>query len=316
MFSGVFAGKTVSMCALSETYRRPNPGCVPNTLPTSSMRTSSSPTSRKRSASQAPRADSPNGGAAIRAISICQCESCGSCVRNQLNADRTSGEAASRATSCCTVGARSDKSARGGVGLMRSIASSYNAPEGMGIGKRGNGDYRRAVTNCVGETLPFVTLFGTVSEPHIYALLSGAKPRLREREASAESKRLPRAKPRGSLQTRQHSRRCGGSPHEGRRRTSGRDPSTPWRLRIREDATALRMTDSKTRDYASVLPCRLRHALQNLRLAEGVVAGFGSLVDALHQIVLRRDAAPLQPEQHIRLPAHRTDINNLLQPKH
>src|SRR5580704_2616422 len=82
------------------------------------MRTSSRATSRKRSASHAPRADSPNGGAGIRAISICHCASCGSCVRSQLNADRTSGEAASRATSCCTVGATSGISARGGVGLM------------------------------------------------------------------------------------------------------------------------------------------------------------------------------------------------------
>src|ERR1700728_3162817 len=97
------------------------------------MRTSSSPTSRKRSASQAPRAVSPNGGAAIRAISICHCVSCGSWVRSQLNADRTSGEAARRATSCCTVGATSGKSARGGCGLMRVMGSSYNVAEETGI---------------------------------------------------------------------------------------------------------------------------------------------------------------------------------------
>src|SRR5580693_2769176 len=123
MFSDVFAGNTVSMCALNATYRLPKPGCTPNTLPTSSMRTSSSPTSRKRSASHAPRADSPNGGAAIRAISICQWANCGSCVRNQLNADRTSGEADRRATSCCSEGARSGMSARGGVGLIGSYCA-------------------------------------------------------------------------------------------------------------------------------------------------------------------------------------------------
>ena len=61
----------------------------------------------------------------MRAISICHCASWGSCVRNQLNADRTSGEAARRATSCCiscfTAGAGSCKSARGGFGLMKVL---------------------------------------------------------------------------------------------------------------------------------------------------------------------------------------------------
>src|SRR6266567_1072326 len=128
ILSGVFAGNTVSMWALSATYRRPNPGCVPNTLPTSSMRTSSKPTSRKRSASHAARADSPNGGAGIRAISICQCVSCVSWVRNQLKAERTSGEAARRATSNCTEGAsaKSGKSGLGGFGLMKGYALVYN----------------------------------------------------------------------------------------------------------------------------------------------------------------------------------------------
>src|SRR5271165_6743767 len=102
------------------------------------MRTSSSPTSRKRSASQAPRADSPNGGAAIRAISACQWVSCGSWVRNQLNADRTSGDAARRATSWCNEGTRSGMSARGGTGLMGVMATSYNAWEEKGIGKCGD----------------------------------------------------------------------------------------------------------------------------------------------------------------------------------
>jgi hypothetical protein len=58
---------------------------------------------------------------------------------------------------------------------MGSIASSYNAWERKGIGKRGNGDYRRVVTGCVIETLPFVTLFAqhtSLYEPHIYALSS------------------------------------------------------------------------------------------------------------------------------------------------
>ena len=53
-------------------------------------------------------------------------------MRNQLNADRTSGDADKRATSCCSEGARSGMSARGGVGLMGVIASSYNAWEGDG----------------------------------------------------------------------------------------------------------------------------------------------------------------------------------------
>src|SRR3981081_541924 len=105
---------------------------MPNTLPTSSIRTSSRPTSRNSYASQAPRADSPNGGAGMRAISICHWTSCGSCVRNQLNADRTSGDAASRATSCCIAGATSGISARGGVGLMGSYGSYYNAWGGKG----------------------------------------------------------------------------------------------------------------------------------------------------------------------------------------
>src|SRR5579863_4489472 len=126
MFSGVFAGKTVSICALNATYRLPKPGCVPNTLPTSSMRTSSSPTSRNFSDSHAARADSPNGGAGIRAISICHCRNCASRARNQLNAERTSGAAAIRATSCCTEGARSGNSARGGLGLMSGYGLVYN----------------------------------------------------------------------------------------------------------------------------------------------------------------------------------------------
>ena len=48
----------------------------------------------------------------MRANSICQCTNCGSCARSQLNAERTSGSDASRATSCCTLGCDSDTSAR------------------------------------------------------------------------------------------------------------------------------------------------------------------------------------------------------------
>src|SRR6516225_7057247 len=90
------------------------------------MRTSSRASSRKRSASQAARAPSPNGGAAMRAISSCQCANCGSCARNQLNADRTSGEADMRATSSWTEGLVSDTSGREPIG-MGSFALSYNA---------------------------------------------------------------------------------------------------------------------------------------------------------------------------------------------
>src|SRR5579871_2824097 len=140
------------MCALSATKRRPNPGWVPNTLPTSSMRTSSSPTSRKRSDNQAARADSPNGGAAILAISICHCSNCGSCARNQLKADRTSGEAASRATSrwisscaaeCLTAEPGSGKSARGGFGLMEVMRKFTTRRKRRGLAKAGTGGYRR-----------------------------------------------------------------------------------------------------------------------------------------------------------------------------
>src|SRR5579862_468443 len=94
------------------------------------MRTSSRPASRKRSANQSARADSPKGGAGILAISICHCISCGSCMRSQLKADRTSGDAARRITSCCTAGAIAGKSAREEAGLMGSIATVYNAEKG------------------------------------------------------------------------------------------------------------------------------------------------------------------------------------------
>ena len=99
------------------------------------MRTSSSPISRKRSCSQAARADSPNGGAPIRAISICHCNSWGSCVRNQLYAERTSGEAARRATSCCSEDA-SDRSGRGEFGLMPG-SLVYNLLPGKAITEDG-----------------------------------------------------------------------------------------------------------------------------------------------------------------------------------
>ena len=107
------------MCALSATYRRR----IRDGLQTHSphRRCECHPARSRESAlgSHPARADSPNGGAAIRAISICHCSSCGSCVRNQLYAERTSGDAARRATSCCSEGVTSDISARGGFGVMR-----------------------------------------------------------------------------------------------------------------------------------------------------------------------------------------------------
>jgi len=60
----------------------------------------------------------------MRAISICHCANCGSCARNQLKAERTSGEAARRATSrwsssrAAPFTAESDESAREEFGLI------------------------------------------------------------------------------------------------------------------------------------------------------------------------------------------------------
>jgi hypothetical protein len=60
----------------------------------------------------------------MRAISICQCANCGSCARNQLNAERTSGDAERRDTSRCNssraapLTVESDESAREEFGLI------------------------------------------------------------------------------------------------------------------------------------------------------------------------------------------------------
>jgi len=80
----------------------------------------------------------------MRAISICQWDNWGSCNRIQLNADRTSGDAANRDTSCCTVRATSAASARGGFGVIGVIASVYNAQEQIRIVKRGTKHYECA----------------------------------------------------------------------------------------------------------------------------------------------------------------------------
>src|SRR5580704_6289122 len=87
-------------------------------------------------------------------------------------------------------------------------------------------------------------------------------------------------------------------------------PPTPPAPRI-----ACRMVSGIRPPASVVLHCR-RQALRNLSIAQRVITRLGALVDALHQVVGRRNAAPLQPEQHIRLPAHRTDVDNLLQPEH
>ena len=70
----------------------------------------------------------PERGAGIRATSTCQCANCGSCDRNQLYADRTSGAAAKRATSCCTVGNKSDTSACG-INAMDDLVILQRAAE-------------------------------------------------------------------------------------------------------------------------------------------------------------------------------------------
>src|ERR1700679_1389419 len=54
-------------------------------------------------------------------------------------------------------------------------------------------------------------------------------------------------------------------------------------------------------------------AFRNFRIGQRMVAGFRALVNSLHQFLAHRNAAPLQPEEHIRLPAHGTNIDNLLQ---
>src|SRR5215471_13307313 len=57
-------------------------------------------------------------------------------------------------------------------------------------------------------------------------------------------------------------------------------------------------------------------ALENLLLAQSVVALLGALVDAVDYIICRWDAVPLQPEQHVRFPAHGADVDDLIQAEH
>src|SRR5215467_11824766 len=57
------------------------------------------------------------------------------------------------------------------------------------------------------------------------------------------------------------------------------------------------------------------HALENLGLAQGVIARFGATVDPFNQIVGHRIATPFEPEMDVRLAAHRTDVDYLLHAK-
>src|SRR5215469_10924327 len=109
------------------------------------MRTSSSPSSVNCCRSQCPRAVSPNGGAAMRATSSCQCANCGSCARSQAKAERISGNADNRVTSCCAEGNASDTSALE-LSAMGTSPSYYNALQKPGVGFGGTADYIRVVT--------------------------------------------------------------------------------------------------------------------------------------------------------------------------
>jgi len=59
-----------------------------------------------------------------------------------------------------------------------------------------------------------------------------------------------------------------------------------------------------------------RQTLRHLGVTERVVTRLGARIDTVNQIISGRNAAPLQPEQYIRLPAHGTDVDDLLQPEH
>src|SRR5215469_3026354 len=109
------------------------------------MRTSSSPSSVNCCRSQCPRAVSPNGGAAMRATSSCQCANCGSCARSQAKAERISGNADNRVTSCCAEGNASDTSALE-LSAMGTNSSYYNALQKPGVSIGGTADYIRVVT--------------------------------------------------------------------------------------------------------------------------------------------------------------------------
>src|ERR1700722_9024679 len=66
----------------------------------------------------------------------------------------------------------------------------------------------------------------------------------------------------------------------------------------------------------SVFARRGGHAFQNIRLAQRVVALLGASVNAFHDVVGGRNAAPLQPEQHIRFSAHGAHVDDLLETEH
>src|ERR1700733_9202069 len=88
-------------------------------------------------------------------------------------------------------------------------------------------------------------------------------------------------------------------------------PPTPPAPRI-----ACRIVPGILTSTAVPLHCRRWQALRNLNITQRVITRLGALVDAFDQIVARRNATQLQPEQHIRLPAHGPDVNDLLQPEH
>src|SRR5579862_2640119 len=62
----------------------------------------------------------------------------------------------------------------------------------------------------------------------------------------------------------------------------------------------------------SILLYSRREAFDNFGVAQCMITRFRPLVDTFHQIVSCRNAAPLQPEQHIRLSAHGADVDDLL----
>ncbi len=60
----------------------------------------------------------------------------------------------------------------------------------------------------------------------------------------------------------------------------------------------------------------LLQALADFCFGEGVVRCFGALVDSLHHFIACGHAVAFQPEQHIRLPAHGADVDDLFQSEH
>src|SRR5450432_1082738 len=56
-------------------------------------------------------------------------------------------------------------------------------------------------------------------------------------------------------------------------------------------------------------------AVQNFGFTQSVVALLGALVDAVDNVIGRSQAAPFQPKDHVRLAAHRPDVDSLLHPK-